>query len=474
MAGKFKIRSPHLVRILTCCTFLAIAPSLIARNLFFFPMELAFKKPQAQGSESGLVRVSIVSRFRGAKTTVEIDGKLLTDYSPVIIQSFSATGIVFDQKGNIMTLLAGYRWLDIQNHDPQVEVSKDGQKWKGKLVGIDQKTGVTVIRLTDGKLKKTPTCGECQVKDGSIVMAPVSSGLPQFRRAQVVSIAMEQESPEPGEWTLTVDRPFPDIGQPILTPDHRVLGFIASQDPMGIRNTIYPISQLVASAERILKTGGDLHAGWLGLFIVDSNPAFGPGLLVQSVELDSPAQNAGFVPGDFLVKYNGEPVRDTSHYIQLVEGSSIGSKANIEIIRRGTPVTLSASIGQRRPQPQGGLASNLPVAFAFPVPGMFSEPAPRNQHLLIGVDTILLDAELADSLQIAVRNGVLVMGVQKGSPADLAGVLVGDVIMAIDNRPITNAPDFVAFMATHNWGTQALLKLNRKGTELIVRVQLSN
>jgi len=472
MAGKPKVNSLPFVGILSCFLLLAGVPDSMAHHFLFFPIGSVIQKAQSQQTEPTLVRVTIVTRFEGAKDTVEINGKLLTGSSPVITQSFSSTGIVLDQKGDIMTFL-GYRWLDIQNHKPAIEVSKEGQKWKGKLVGIDQRNGVAVIALTGGKLKVTPTCDECEIRDGTTVMAPVSAERSQLRRAQIVSIGTGPATPQPGGWIITVDHPFPDIGQPILTADHRVLGFIASQDPMGIRNTVYPIAQLLASAKQILTTGKDIRTGWLGLFVLDSNPAIGPGVLVQSVEPDSPAKSAGLIPGDFLVKYNGERVRDSSQYIQLVEGSAIGSTANLEIIRRGKPVTLNASIEARRPQLNTGRVSfNLPAGFGFPAVGMFSEPAPRNQRLLIGVDTILLDPPLADALQIPVQHGVLVIDVLKGSPADLAGVLIGDAILSIDGQPITNAPDFVAFMVTHSWGAQVLLQVNRKGDEHIIPVHI--
>jgi serine protease Do len=474
MAGKSIIKSLRLVQILTFCSFLAFAPFSTARNFLFFPMGFGFfQKDQAQGAQQTLVRVSIVSKFRGPKDTVEINGKLLADYSPIIIQSFSATGIVLDQKGNILTFL-GYRWLDIQDHESTIEVSREGQKWKAKLIGIDQRNGVAVVKLTGGKLPKTPTCDECEVKDGNTVMVPVSSELSQLHRAQIVSIGSGPAAPEPGGWIITVDRPFPDIGQPILTSDHRVLGFIASQDPLGIRNTVYPISLLLASAEKIIKSGGDIRAGWLGLFVVDSNPVIGPGVLVQRVEPASPAQQAGLEAGDFLLKYNGERIRNSSHYIQLIEGSSIGSRANLEIVRRGKPLTISASVEARKPMPNPGKYSfSLPGAFGLPVASILSEPAPRNQRLRIGVDTILLDAPLAESLQIPVQDGLLVLDVQRNSPADLAGVLIGDVILSIDGQPITGGLEFALYLQMHEWGDTALLQVNRKGVERTIPVPLS-
>ena len=253
-----------------------------------------------------------------------------------------------------------------------------------------------------------------------------------------------------------------------------MLGFIASQDPLGIRNTVYPISQLLASAEKIIKTGGDIRVGWLGLFVVDSNPLIGPGVLVQRVEPNSPAQAAGLVSGDFLLKYNGERLQNSSHYIQLVQGSSIGSKANIEIIRRGKPLALNATVAARRSQPSlGKLSFNMQGAVGLPVSGMISDPAPRNQRLLIGVDTILLDAILAESLQIPVQNGLLVLDIQRNSPADQSGILIGDVILSIDGQVVADGLEFASFLQTHNWGDQAVIQVNRKGTEHTIPVRLS-
>ena len=185
MAGKLSA-SLLLIRFLAFCSLFALAPYSAAGNFPFFSMGFDSQKAQGGDPPPTLVRVNIVSKYHGPKDAVEINGRLVTE-SPIIIQALSSTGIVLDLKGNVMTFL-GYRWLDVQDHDLEIEVSGAGQKCKGKLVGIDQRNGVAVIRLMDGKLPKTPTCDECEVKGGTTVMAPVSPKLSQLRRAQIVSI----------------------------------------------------------------------------------------------------------------------------------------------------------------------------------------------------------------------------------------------------------------------------------------------
>jgi serine protease Do len=464
MAGKPVYRSIRVILMFACYCLLAAAPAAMANRFPFFSMGFGFQKPSAREAESSLVRVNFVTKFHGAKDTVEINGRLLSDYSPIIIQSFSSTGIVLDNKGHIMTSL-GLRWLDLQGGDSSIEVFKDGQKWKGKLVGVDQRSGrngVAIIKVAGAGLSKTPICSKCEVKDGATIMAPISARTSRLQQVQVVSWT-GQTAPDPGDWLIRADRPFEDTGIPVLTSDHRVLGFIAGQDPMG-RSIVHPISQLLESADEILHRGENISTGWLGLFVQDINRTMGPGVFIQGLENDSPAKLAGINPGDRLVKYNGKDVADTWQFVQMVEGSPVGSKASIEIIRQGSPMTISALVGTRKPQPNQRLSLNLPgLPSAFGPMGMIPEP-PRNQKLLIGVDTFLLDPPV----------GLFVNAVQEKSPAEAAGVLVGDVITAIDGQAIAGPMNFLNFLQTHNWGSQVLLRVNRKGTEITVPVNVTN
>jgi serine protease Do len=462
MVGKSAIRSFHLIPVLGVCCLLASTPMAQARRFPFFPMGFWLLKSEPIDSESNLVRVTIITKVGENKDAAEINGRLPTDSSPIIIKSFafSTTGIVLDQEGNIMTYLGEYRWLDSKS-DSDIQVYKDGQKLKAKLVGVDQRNGVAIVRLVGGKLKKTPTCSNCELKDGLTIMAPFSARMSKFQQAQIISTGMRPEMPDAGGWIITVDHPFPDAGLPILTSDHRVIGFITDQDPMGVRNTVYPISQLLESAQKILQKKGDIYAGWLGLFVSNPNSQMGPGILVRGVELGSPAQTAGLVPGDRLLKYNGQQVADSSQYKQLVEGSAVGSKANLEITRHGSPMTLTASIGARKQQPNLGM---LPFsALGFPFAGLVPD-LPQNQKLLIGVDTYLLNPP----------TGLYVNGIQEKSPAEAAGVRVGDIIVSIDNEPITSAAGILNFLQTHNWGPEVIVRVNRNGTDLTLHVQLAN
>jgi S1-C subfamily serine protease len=419
--------------------------------LFLGALGVLEKASQAEDADFNLVRVNIISEFRGPKGMVELNGKILNDYSPTIIQDFSSVGIVIDPKSHVMTFLS-YRWVDIQATNPRIEIStNDGKKLPGKLIGIDQRNGVAVIELLKGALKETPICTQqCIDKEDTIVMAPVAEdmGLLKFEETKILSRNVSSGVQARGSFRVPLSHPFPDISLPILTTDRKVLGFIAGRDPTDTGGVVYPIQQLMASAREILKAGGDVQAGWLGI-VLQNAPE---GVVVHRVELDSPAYKAGISPRDSLVRYNGKRVQNAMHFIDLIENSSVGSQAKIEILRQGKPMSLTALVEARKVQP---IQSRLTL----------SSPKP-----LIGIDAVVLTPDLADALQMPGQAGLLVAEVVKQMPAAQAGVLAGDVIVAMDGQPIFDAASFASYWQSHGLGSQLVLTVLRKGVERSISV----
>jgi hypothetical protein len=296
MAGTFQLQSSHPMRILICLILLGAVPSAPGYSLF------DDRNPE---SDPDLVSVDFISVIQGVRDAVEINGRLVTNYSPTIEEKFSSTGIVIDQD-HVMAFLGNDRWIDIKSHNPRIEITtSEGQQWKGELIGVDQRNGVAVVRLLNGKLKKTPVCPQCDVKDGATIMAPVMGGsnLSQYRKAQILSIGTWPGLPKQSGWMIAMTHDLPGVNLPIFTPDHRVLGLTASHDPRRKQTLVYPISELLTSARQILKSKGDIRAGWLGVLLDDMHPSKDPGILIRGVEPDSPAQRAGLRSGDLLVKY---------------------------------------------------------------------------------------------------------------------------------------------------------------------------
>jgi len=104
--------------------------------------------------------------------------------------------------------------------------------------------------------------------------------------------------------------------------------------------------------------------GWLGVGIDDLSPQLGEyfgvedgnGVLVSSVEDDSPAAKAGLKAGDVIVKIDGDEVEDTGDLYGALAGTKADQKVKIEYQRKGKKQTAEVTLGE---MPEGELPSAL-------------------------------------------------------------------------------------------------------------------
>jgi serine protease Do len=427
--------------------------------------------PDQRAVEPSLVRVNIISETR-LPGNFEVYGKRIPEYQPKVIQVFPATGIVMDDSGHVLTFL-GYRWVDIQSDEPRIDIiTSEGQKYRGKLVGIDQSMGVAVVLAPSGtKLKKTSVCRTCEIRDGATVVAPVAAGPGvEFRSSQIVSVAGAPESAGAFQFTLTVNG-APGVGEPILNTNHHVLGFVASQetagdDRPGARVAFYPISQLMSSAEKIIRAGGHIRTGWLGVYLVapETRIKGSGGVTVKAVQDGSPAQKAGIVPEDVILNWRGVPLRDARQFIRLVQDTPIGSTAGMNIIRQGRPMTLSALIEARK---QEEAVQRLTVQFPEVIPFTAAEAVDTS---VLGINAVPLTPQLCEALQIHDQPGLLVVAVEPQNSFARAGVLEGDVIVMADGQRVQDPQSLVNRVRSRNGHIPVILKILRKGSERTVSV----
>jgi tetratricopeptide (TPR) repeat protein len=92
----------------------------------------------------------------------------------------------------------------------------------------------------------------------------------------------------------------------------------------------------------------------------------------------------------------------------------------------------------------------------------------------LGVEINDLTKEEADKLGLPVGRGVRVVRVVDGGPAELAGVLLSDILLSLDGSDITGAKETVAEIRKRKPGTQVLLHILRGGTERTMVAILGN
>ena len=112
-----------------------------------------------------------------------------------------------------------------------------------------------------------------------------------------------------------------------------------------------------AEVERIagvLGTHGKVARGYLGIGIqpvrltgtLQERAGQETGLMVMSIEGDSPAEKAGLLQGDILVNLDGHALRQVDDLQSLLSSVSVGKTVAARVARGGDIQALTVTIGQ--------------------------------------------------------------------------------------------------------------------------------
>jgi serine protease DegQ len=90
----------------------------------------------------------------------------------------------------------------------------------------------------------------------------------------------------------------------------------------------------------------------------------------------------------------------------------------------------------------------------------------------LGIEAQDLTLELADSFQLRTTHGALIAGIVKGSPAERAGLKVGDVLIEINSMKVIDGTSMIGIISELNPNKQAILKIARNYKEIEIPVMI--
>ncbi|MGI8557674.1 MAG: S1C family serine protease [Solirubrobacteraceae bacterium] len=139
----------------------------------------------------------------------------------------------------------------------------------------------------------------------------------------------------------------------------------------------------------------------------------------------------------------------------------------------------------------GGGQGSVGIGFAIPIDTAKKIIPQLEQHgsvatAFLGLTSLTIDATLSQ-LNLPVKSGALVQSINKGSPADRAGIkagsvsarvggspvqLGGDIITSIDGKSVSSSQDLAGLIGAHKPGDSVKIGLKRKSQDLTISVKL--
>jgi len=318
----------------------------------------------------------------------------------------------------------------------------DRREFKAKVIGSDERTDVALIKIDATGTTALKAGDPTQLRKGEWVMAIGSPfGLDSTVTAGIVS-ATGRDTGDYLPFIQTDVAVNPgNSGGPLLNMRGEVVGInsqIISRSGgfMGISLAI-PIDEAMRVADQ-LRASGRVIRGRIGVQIGEVSKevadAIGlgrtAGASVGMVEPGSPAEKAGIEPGDVILKFNGKTIERSSDLPRTVGETKPGTKATIQVWRRGGTRDLTITVGELEPEKS---------AAARPDEG--GSQAQKTNALGL----VVSDVPAARRRELRIRGGVQVDAAD--GPAARAGIRQGDVLLALDNTEITGASQFNGLVA---------------------------
>jgi Do/DeqQ family serine protease len=378
------------------------------------------------------------------------------------VQRSLGSGVIVDPSGLVMT----------NNHvianATEVKVSlADKRELEAEIVLKDERTDLAVLRIKDSKERfpSLPFADSDEVQVGDVVLAignPFSVGQ-TVTHGIVSAVARTQVGITDYQFFIQTDAAINpgNSGGALVDSAGRLVGintaiFSRTGGSIGIGFAI-PANMVRVVANSAKGGGSAVQRPWLGARLQAVTPEIAEtlglkrpaGALVAGISSGGPAAKAGLKTGDLIVAIDGQEVDDPNAFSYRFGTKPIGGAAKLSYMRGGKEQ-----------------ATNIALATAPDTPR--EEIVIQSRSPFAGVKVGNLSPALADELRLDPgAEGVAILDVANGSPAQRFGFRRGDVVVSVNDKPIQKTRDLdqATKQETRSWR----LVLMRGGQRLAVQ-----
>ncbi len=340
-----------------------------------------------------------------------------------IPQQSAGSGVIIDAEAGYV--LTNHHVID--GADVVRVTLSDKRQVEAEIIGSDAGTDIALLRIEADDLTDVELGDSDALEVGDFVVAIGNPfGLGQTVTSGIVSALGRNGLNADGyEDFIQTDASINpgNSGGALINLDGQLVGINTAIIAPGGGNVgigfAVPTNMAREVKEQLLEYG-EVRRGRLGILIQDLTPAIADaleldveqGAVVTQVEPDSPAERAGLEPGDVIIEIDGAAVEGSSDLRNTVGLMRLGSTAELVYLRNGTRESVEVTIGR---------ASGL------------TADAGQTIEKLQGAEFRALDSTHPQYGRV---QGVLVARVDQGSPAARNGLRAGDVITAVNRRPV--------------------------------------
>jgi len=378
-------------------------------------------------------------------------------HPPVDELPTAGTGFFVTEDGYILT-----NNHVVQNSDRLLVALQDGTEYEATVIGTDPSIDLALIKIEaeDGEKFPTLPLGSSEsLRVGEWVMTIGNPlGFTQSVTVGIVS-AKDRKINLPGtdggvaefiQTDAAINRG--NSGGPLLDTRGRVVGINTAINRANMAEGIgfaVQIDEASKAMKQLLETG-EVKRGLIGismnpqgidrearryLRLPDSN-----GVLVERVTLDGPADKAGVRRGDVIREIDGKIVRSNDALLSEISSRRPGEKVKLLIFRNAKTFETTARLGERTPESllarntrqQGGRDDD--------------EESEQGEATGLGMTVETFDPHaLMSRMRLRVEEnlrGVVVSEVEFGSQAEDKGVQPGNVIVSINDQPVSDIGDW--------------------------------
>ncbi len=259
-------------------------------------------------------------------------------------------------------------------------------------------------------------------------------------------------------------------GGPLISTQGEVVGINVATDAraQGVIGFAIPINVAKDLIPQLIKTGHAVR-GFIGIVWHELTEELNEylklkkdqqGIVISEIIKGNPADLAGLKIYDVIIEFNGAPIRSGRELLKEVAKAPVGKPVPLKVLRDGKEKEFQLKPVERKEEKEREIKR----------PSEKEEgPLDKNQPKL-GLQVEDIDRYPGLKEKFELSDGVVVIDVEKDSPAEKAGIEKGDVIIEINKEKIKDASDFRTALSKPKKREPYLFKIKneRGGSSLVV------